>query len=281
MKTRHAYSFAKINIGLRILGKRPDAYHEIETIFQQISLKDVITIIERENGIDISCDNEACPTDHRNLAHKAAKVMQRPGRHGCHIRIKKNIPIGGGLGGGSSNAATTLLLLNKLWELHFDRKKLLTLAAEIGSDVPFFILGGTAHGQGRGEILSPIKLRTDYYGLLVCPDLHISTKWAYENVKIILTKTIKNSKFYSLTKKLNDFSSWQTSLPNDFEVIVFKKYPELVEIMDFLTHSGAFYAHMSGSGSSIYGLYASEKLAKRAYEDLKKNQRCYLFRPTP
>ena len=275
-------SLAKINLGLRILGKRSDGFHQIETIYQTISVKDELNFELQTKNIQFICNSLWCPTDATNLVVKAANLLHFKYNvdKGCQIHLVKNIPSGAGLGGGSSNAAITLLTLNDMWETGLTTDELAGLAAELGSDVPFFIYGGTALGTSRGEILTPLNMNAIYWGCLVCPGIHISTPWAYKQLNFNLTNTYKNSKFGVLTSRAPDLSDWQDLLVNDFECIVFPAYPELEIIHNQLQKMGAFYARMSGSGSSIFGLFATKQSAQAACVRFKQqHEHTFLFEP--
>jgi len=274
-------SYAKINIGLEIVDKRLDGYHEIETLFQQISLKDIIDIQVSENSdITLSCADDECPENKSNLAFKAASALQKTCKteKGCRIHITKKIPIGAGLGGGSSNAAATLVVLNELWNCNLAEPQLSEIAFHLGADVPFFLHGGLCLGEGLGERLTPLSDRPEYAGLLVSPNIQISTKWAYQSVNFSLTKANKISKLKGFVRNVYDFDNWSL-LSNDLEKVVFQAYPELEHIVQQLYAAGAFYAQMSGSGSSIYGLFRTHAEASSAQETMQSRFSTYLFFP--
>ncbi len=275
------FSFAKINLGLRILGKRKDGFHEIETVFQTISLKDEIDFCPINNDIKLTSDSPFCPSDQTNLVFKAASLLKQHTKtsKGCHIILKKKIPVGAGLGGGSSNAATTLVALNKIWNTQLTTKELNKLAVHLGSDVPFFIYGGIALGKGKGEKLTQINTLADYWGVLVCPNLQILSKWAYQQLNFNLTKSFKRSKFSVLTRNFPEINIWDSLLVNDFENIVFNVYPELRTILKDLKNYDAFYARMSGSGSTIFGLFETAELAQAAQKYFQKSSRSFIFKP--
>jgi 4-diphosphocytidyl-2-C-methyl-D-erythritol kinase len=272
-------SFAKINLGLRVLGKRTDGFHEIETVFQQISLYDEMEITLGEAGIELWCDSPDCPSDHTNLAYRAAVLLQRTASDGCRIKITKKIPVGAGLGGGSSNGATALLGLNRLWKMNVPVEGLLQRASRLGSDVPFFISGGTMLGRGRGELLTPIHTALSYWGVLVSPPLHISSGWAYQNSNFSLTKSIKKSKLNGFTRNFDNVETWQKELKNDLEPVVFHHYPVCHEIVKKMLDSGAFFSRMSGSGSTVFGLFKTRDAAQRASLNFERLYRVHLFEP--
>ncbi len=280
---RSSSAYAKINIGLALLGKRADGYHEIETIFQQISICDTLHFARQEQGIALTCSDPGLPLDEGNLVFRAARLLQQRGEitSGCQIHLEKRIPMGAGLGGGSSDAATTLRVLNRMWQLHWPAETLTDLAAQLGSDVPFFIRGGAAWGRGRGEILEALQMPDNYWGVLIYPHIVVSTRWVYENVNFDLTKTLKNSKFYSLTSFVNQLDLWDIHFKNDLEYVVFNRYPQLALLVDRFRRQGAFYARMSGSGSAVFGLFSEKKAALRALESSDKSMYCHLFHPVP
>jgi 4-diphosphocytidyl-2-C-methyl-D-erythritol kinase len=259
---------AKINIGLRILGPRPDGYHEIISVLQEIDLTDDLQLeLAPDRSLTMTCDRPDLPADESNLCLKAARLLQETTgcQRGANITLTKRIPMGAGLGGGSSDAAATLKGLNRLWDLGLDQEVMLSLAARLGSDVPFFIQGGCCLALGRGEILR--KMRALVHGpmILVVPNVHVSTTWAY--------KTIKN---YPLTSR-EDYTIFQRSskneLPleqfraifiNDFEPPIFDHYPGLCQLKNTLLTSGAWYASLSGSGSALYALFEEEATARQS-----------------
>jgi len=251
-------SYAKINLGLIIFGKRKDGYHEIQSILQQIDLKDEIELRIKVNPeIYFHCDNPEIPTGTSNLCVLAANLIKDMAgvENGVEIFLKKTIPAGAGLGGGSSNAATVLLGLNKLWNLNLTSQQLQTLACQIGSDVPFFIHGGTALAGGRGELLKPFDLQGEITILIVFPAFIISTKWAYSQMNLNLTKRNKNTKLIHYNDRNYEDFIIRNLLKNNLEDVVFKKHPILGVIKQQLYKNNAIYASMSGSGSAILGIF--------------------------
>jgi len=275
-------SYAKINMGLLILNKRNDGYHNIATVFQQIDLHDDVTLRKIPDAIRIISTDPALPLDRNNLVYRAFELVQSKlgFKGGIEIRIEKRIPMGSGLGGGSSNAAATLVGVNRLWGEKLSLSELEEMAAEIGSDVPFFITGGTALGQGKGEILTPLKWSTDWWVVLVYPGIGVSTSWAYRKAKIILTKEEKFTKFRSVFKKYDPHALRQI-LKNDLEGVVFRRHPILRTIKEAMYKRDAFYASMSGSGSSIYGLFFRREQAEaaQAFFSIKQGMTTFLCRP--
>ncbi len=273
-------SCAKINLHLRVLRRRKDGFHDLETIFQEIDLCDQLHFDISPGSISVKGDARSLPSEENNLVYKAAVLLARHKRKppGCCIYLDKKIPIGAGLGGGSSNAAATLKQLNSLWNLNLSQEDLSHMALQLGSDVPFFLRGGTALAYGRGEELSRVSCRLDYTGILVYPNFGVSTPWAYENNNFDLTKSTKNTKFIDY-KDINDPALWSTIFCNDLEPAVYERFPVLSMIQGTLLKEGAFYSRMSGSGSSIFGLFFDPMVAKSAREHFRKDFTTYIFRP--
>jgi 4-diphosphocytidyl-2-C-methyl-D-erythritol kinase len=259
-------SNAKLNLALRITGVRPNGYHNISSIFQEIDLHDIITFSPSEN-FRIICSNDKVPYDSGNLCHSIYMAMKRYAPHSgdWNIHIQKNISIGSGLGGGSSNAAAVLKFLNKEWEINLGNNELVKLAASIGGDVPFYIKGKTQYVSGIGELLEPIKLPGDFVFLLVCSNIHISTKWAYNQFNLTMTK--EEYKFNDLFDSKRVF--WEL-FENQFESVVFQAYPEVGIIKKRLLENGAQYAGLSGSGSTVFGVYRYIEEAKQSQSVFSK-----------
>ena len=260
MKVR---AYAKINLGLYVLGKRPDGYHTIETVFRLVDLYDEIEILQNDHGIHFSTDSPDLSNDSSNLCVRAAHLLRDlTGTHmGVEITLTKRIPIGAGLGGGSSDAAAVLKGLTRLWSLDISRDELQTVSASLGSDVPFFFTGTTAFASGRGEVLDPFDLKIPYTILLVTPRIHVSTGWAYGQLG-----PFQNAKRPNLRRVLEDglvdAHRLQRELKNDFEEAVFKHHPEIAAIKGTLLAEGAVCALMSGSGSSVFGLFTDQAVAR-------------------
>lgn len=256
------HAFAKINLGLKIVGKRPDGYHEIRTVYQTIHLHDRIEImLRRKRGIEIECDDPAIPTGPDNLIARAYELWRTKRRFagGASVRLGKRIPAGGGLGGGSSDAAATLLGLERLTGDRLDLRARFELAAKLGSDVPLFLLGGTVLGCGRGEEVYPLADLPRRACLVVHPGFGVPTAWAYREAGGKLTSKRQNS-------KVNTFGVWSQfpvnhwgPAENDFEDVVFAKWPELGKLKRQFIQAGAETASLTGSGSSIYAIFGSPK----------------------
>ena len=262
---------AKINLGLHIHGKREDGFHELETIFQMVCLYDDVELELLPSGINIECDIPGVPTDHTNLAFKAALLLQKSYHvqgKGVSIRLKKKIPFGAGLGGGSGNAAGVLMGLNRLWDLSIEREKLVILAAELGSDVPFFLKSPCALGMGRGEQLKTLKPCSKFQVLLVFPGFPIATSWVYQNLRLKLTKRPNNISILRKNLSLSDIKSLGLNLYNDLEPVVIQRFPEVQIVKDELWAWGALGVLLSGSGSTVFGIFDDPEKARAAYEGL-------------
>ena len=266
-------SHAKLNIGLRILGRRPeDGYHLLETIFQEIDLADEIQIEElKQRGLfherfTLTCDDPNIPVDDSNLIMKAiwAMIPYLPIDLGAKIHLVKRIPAGAGLGGGSSNAATILKWLNLKAKL--GENDLAEIAIKLGADIPFFLKGGTQYAKGIGDELSPIDIPKDWCAVLVFPGLHISTPWAYEQLKNSLTAKPKKAIIPSQLEKDFDWRFFE----NDFDLAIIPSYPEIGKIKEHLYKEGAFYAGLSGSGSTVFGICESCAIAKKILQAFER-----------
>jgi len=261
-------SYAKLNLGLIVRSKRKDGYHNLETLFERISLADKIILkFRRDNCIRIICNDPQVPQDQRNLAYKAALLLQDRFQvdKGVDIRIVKRIPVGAGLGGGSSNAATVFLGLNKLWELNLSLKVLAKLAGEIGSDVAFFIYKCSfAQGLGRGERIKPLENLENlrFWHILVAPKLHVATPLVYnqwDRLSPRLTRAHLDVKILHLCLKGAGVSLISKLLVNDLEKATFKLYPAVERIKKYFIRLGLENCLMSGSGSSVFAIVGSKK----------------------
>ncbi len=249
-------AFAKINLGLTILGKRSDGFHNIETIFHRIDLHDDLRF-EPSDDIAVTSSSPEVPEGESNLCHKAASLLRSTlgVADGVRIVLTKRIPVGAGLGGGSSDAATVLLHLPAFWHRQLDGEALSAIALELGSDVPYFLLPGSALAHGRGEQLEYFPLRIPFTILLCTPDIHVSTAWAYQNFRPTRTGAPPDLKALVLGGMENPLQL-VNGLRNDFEPLVFASYPAVMKIKETMMRGGAEYASMSGSGSSVFGLFS-------------------------
>lgn len=272
---------AKINLGLQILGKRADGFHELETLLQMVSLYDDIELETRPSGIELECEHPDIPRDESNLVVKAARLLQDkfPSRRdlGARIRLIKRIPAGGGLGGGSGNAAGVLLGLNVLWDLGLKKADLLSLAGKLGSDVPFFLFAPCALGKGRGEILSPVQPSKKFNVVLVFPRFPIATAWVYRNLKLELTNKANHINLLQKFLSSSDVKLLGLNLYNDLECVVLQNHAVIQTLKDNLLISGAVGSLLSGSGSTVFGIFDDPKKAQEACSGLLKKESWDVF----
>lgn len=261
---------AKINLFLEVTGKRSDGYHDLRSLMCCISLFDKVTLTPGGEEIRVSCDREGIPEDETNLAARAAKLFfEKLGRKktGVKISIEKNIPAGAGLGGGSSNAAAVLTGLNRFYDTPFSGDELVRMGVAIGADVPFFIYCKAALAEGVGEKLEFCENIVHYHVILIYPGVSVSTAQVYKKLNFGLTKSKKETKSRLLNKRLVDPVS---VLFNDLESPAFEICSEISGLHGVLASFGADGVLMSGSGSSVFGLYADLNKAGAAYAELQK-----------
>lgn len=260
---------AKINLTLDVLERLDDGYHRIESIKQQVGLYDNI-LLEPLDDIKIICSNPDITTK-ENLIFKTALLLKNEFNvaEGAKITIQKNIPLAAGLAGGSSNAAAALISLNKLWKLDLDEAELRRLAAEIGMDVPFSVIGGSCFAEGKGTKLSKIEL-PEMDVLLINPGFEVSTRTAYQSLDLSKTGKVLATRRL-LEAKSRDTREIAKLLHNDFETAILSRYPVLKEIKDRLMENNALNALVSGSGPTVFGLFEDEETINKAYEALKES----------
>ncbi|MEP7149238.1 MAG: 4-(cytidine 5'-diphospho)-2-C-methyl-D-erythritol kinase [Acidobacteriota bacterium] len=254
-------SFAKINLHLQVIGRRADRFHDLCTVFQTISLHDTL-VISPSDEITMTCGDDQLPVGKENLVVRAALALSDAvgGAHGARIHLEKRIPAPGGLGGGSSNAATVLLGLRKLWNLELNIDELHLIAERLGSDVPFFLYGGTALGMGRGEIVEPIGDFEAESMLVVTPKVAVATREAFKRVGArALTKQESKRRLQICRFDLESADFNHTAFKNDFEISVFAAYPEVERAKIALLDLGAERAMLSGSGGSVFAIFDKEE----------------------
>ena len=258
-------SYAKVNWTLDALFKREDGYHELRTIYQTVSLHDDIRISLTDGEVAISCNDPIVPRDSTNLAHKAALALRDTAgaRTGALIQIEKRIPVGAGLGGGSSNAAATLMGLCRLWGCEVSYADLVILAAALGSDVPFFLVGGTAVGIGRGEEVYPTETVELHEIVLVNPGFSVSTREVYE--KLSRLTRLESARIMPFTllaaKRISDAAF---SGKNDLEEVAVRIHPEIGELKAKLLELGARHSMMCGSGATVFGVFDNDRASEEA-----------------
>ncbi len=264
---------AKINWFLSVAGKRPDGYHDIRSVMQCVSLCDTLSF-EEAKGLKLECTMDIPLKE--NLVYRSALLLKERTscRRGAKITLMKEIPVSAGLGGGSSDAATTLIGLNRLWGLKLGKKRLMALASEIGSDIPFFIDGPFAFVEGRGERITSLSGGASVPLLIVKPDAPVSASWAYgayDQDEAMLTKKIIDIKLFCHSLERKDFFTLRQMVVNDLEKAVVRKHRKIAEVKKMLMRSGAVISSMSGSGSAVFGIFPSDKEALRAAAGMGKH----------
>jgi len=275
---------AKINLNLRVVGKRRDGYHLIDTIMLPVSLYDEIEIRKiplpgkktRDGMIEVSCDHPLVPGGEKNIVHRAARLImqQADKQQQVQIHIRKRIPVGAGLGGGSADAAATLIGLNRLLKLRLSVAKMEKLALSLGADVPFFIRARPARACGIGERLYPLRGIPRFWLVIVYPGFPVSTAWAFKKLPPTLTKPPVNT---SIPTSLKRFDRLAKLLVNDLESVTLKRYPKIRLLKERLLHQGAAGSLMSGSGSSVFGIFSLRREALKALRRLRQEEGCQAF----
>jgi 4-diphosphocytidyl-2-C-methyl-D-erythritol kinase len=260
---------AKINLGLRVLGLRPDGYHELRTRFQTIDLTDELILVSSRTGLSLEVEGASLPADESNLVMRAARALMegRPGLPGVRLTLRKRIPMAAGLGGGSSDAAATLLGLNRLWRLGLATKDLAVIASRLGSDLGFFLVGGSALGAGRGDEISPLPDCVAFRIALVLsplasPTAEIYRLWDGRNIQASPGNTDGGPASADPIREPSRDSVW-----NDLEGVVLARHPQLRVYREILLRHGAKAVALSGSGSSIYGLYSRQEEVHQVQSD--------------
>ena len=269
---------AKINIGLSILSKRVDGFHNLSTLFYPVNDLFDLLIFEPAVNFSFVCNSDSVPNDQSNLVVKAKNILETFSGKSIKVKItlNKEIPSQAGLGGGSSDAAATLISLNEMFHLGLKYEQLINLSLQLGSDVPFFIKSKPAIGTSRGELLDYIDLDITEPILLINPGINISTKEAFQN---IVPDNVRFD-FRTLIRETKlDYTMMKSTVKNDFEKYVFKEFPEIAEIKDSLYEYGALFALMSGSGSTVYGIFPDITAAEMAKQNIPKDYFCFLSTP--
>ena len=277
MKSLSYRSYAKVNVGLNILSQRPDGLHNINTVFQELDFFDTIELKKIGNGCDFSSNVDWLDNNDSNLCVLAwKKFSENYDIGGVSINLYKNLPSGGGLGGGSSNAATILKGLCSLYSLRPTFEELKTIATELGADVPFFLKGGLQSASGIGEDLIQHTGSIPGSYLLIIPSFKIDTAWAYKNCKKFLDKDKEELNFAGL---LNKDQIPLKFFKNDFEPIVIPAYPEIAEIKEKLWSTGPRFVSLSGSGSTVYGIFDDEADARSAESKFSHDYSTFIANP--
>jgi 4-diphosphocytidyl-2-C-methyl-D-erythritol kinase len=264
-------AYAKVNLGLEVLARREDGYHELRTLFQTVDLADTLELtLTRRSTVEFECDHPLVPRDGTNLVVRAASELQRFGQvqKGVRIALRKRIPVGGGLGGGSSNAAAALLALDRLWKLGLGRPGLMPLARRLGADVPFFLFGGTALGIARGDEIYPLREQVRAHLVLVVPDVPVSTAAVFRRLDAGLTPRGNGNTIFRFVSSHLEARGRFAALTNELEEAALEEAPVLRDqvktIRSLLVQEGAELAVLSGSGSTYFGLFTVGSRATRA-----------------
>lgn len=272
---------AKINLSLDVTEKRKDGYHNLRMIMQELEFHDTVYIKEASCGIEINCSNPDIPVDNGNTAYKAAEfiINKYKVKKGVKIFISKRIPLSAGLGGGSSDAAAVIKALDNMFKLDIPKKEIMEIAASIGSDVPFFINGGTQLAEGKGELLTELNPLFPMNILLVNPGFEVSTAWVYKNFDPASVKLRPNTDNLIKAVNNNNLNMLARNMENVLESVTIKRYEIIDNIKKQILQQGAKGSIMSGSGPTVFGIFTDSNTAVKAFDALKKDYfKCYLTR---
>ena len=285
MYTIQMKALAKVNLGLDVIRRREDGYHEVKMIMQTLDLFDHVTLEKRdEAGITLETNLSFLPVDEQNIAYRAAKMLmdefQIPG--GLHIKIEKNIPVAAGMAGGSTNGAAVLYGMNKIYQLGLSTKELMERGVRLGADVPYCILRGTVLSEGIGEVLTPVAPMPDCYILVAKPPISVSTKHVYENLKLDQIKTHPDIDGMIDALAAKDLVGITSRMENVLETVTIPEHPEIQLIKDQMMEAGALNALMSGSGPTVFGIFEDKEQGMKAREYVEEKglaRQIYLVEP--
>lgn len=267
-------AYAKINLGLDVVRRLENGYHEVKMVMQTVGIYDVLDFERTDGGIVITTDSGELPTDENNLIYKAAKRMMEtyPISGGVKIHLEKHIPIAAGMAGGSTDAAATLKGMNRLFDLGCTLKDLMELGVKIGADVPYCVMGGTALAEGIGEKLTPLAPAPDCYVLVAKPDINVSTKYVYEHLDA--QEIVKHPDIDGMVEAIAEESlqGILDRMENVLETVTVSAYPIIQTIKDRMKELGAINSLMSGSGPTVFGIFVEKDMARRAYDKLEEEQ---------
>lgn len=274
METCVRKAYAKINLGLDVLGRLENGYHEVRMIMQTVGIYDVLTLEKIETGIVVTTDNGELPTDENNLIYKAAKLMieKYQIQEGVRIHLQKHIPIAAGMAGGSTDAAGTFIGMNELFELGADEEELRQLGVKVGADVPYCIMGGTALAEGIGEKLTRLPSPPDCCLLVAKPDINVSTKYVYEHLDAEGVERHPDIDGMIEALAQGSLDGIIDRLGNVLENVTVKRYPIIEEIKQSMLENGAAGSLMSGSGPTVFGIFREKDMAEKALEALQQKQ---------
>ena len=269
--TRKAY--AKINLGLDVLRRREDGYHEVKMIMQTVDIYDVLTFVKAPADVfRLSVDSAQIPDDDNNLVLKAARLLFATAGidAGVEVTLQKNIPVAAGMAGGSTDAAATLIGLNALYDLRFTTEQLQEIGVKLGADIPYCIMGGTALSQGIGEILRPLPAPPQAHLVIAKPDLMISTQYVYENLHANSLKVHPNIDGMIEALSNRDLIKMCSLMGNVLETVTEKENPIITQIKDLMKEQGATGALMSGSGPTVFGIFTEEEKARNCFQKIQE-----------
>ena len=264
-------AMAKVNLGLDVLRRRENGYHDVKMVMQTVNLYDTLTITKREDTqIVITTNVGELPLSEDNLIYKAAKLLFETVKKECgaEIHLDKQIPIAAGMAGGSTDAAATLLGLNALYEFGMDKEQLADIGVKIGADVPYCIYGGTYLSEGIGEVLTKLPDAPDCYVVIAKPGIGVSTKYVYENLHIETVNDHPDVDGMIDAIKAGSLDKVAAKMANILETVTVKRYPEIAKMKTCLEEAGAEKALMSGSGPTVFGIFKEEETAKKALDEL-------------
>lgn len=267
-------AYAKINLGLDVVRRLENGYHEVKMVMQTVGIYDVLDFQRTDGGIVITTDSGELPTDENNLIYKAAKLMMEKYHinEGVKIHLEKHIPIAAGMAGGSTDAAAALKGMNRLFDLGCSLKDLMELGVKIGADVPYCVMGGTALAEGIGEKLTPLAPAPDCYVLVAKPDINVSTKYVYEHLDA--QEISRHPDIDGMVEAIAEESlqGILDRMENVLETVTVKAYPIIQTIKDRMKELGAINSLMSGSGPTVFGIFVEKDMARRAYDKLEEEQ---------
>lgn len=270
----HVKAMAKINLGLDVLRRLENGYHEVRMIMQTVNLYDeLIFTTAKEEGIHIYTENAEIPTDESNLIYRAAALLMKkhPVSGGVVVELRKNIPVAAGMAGGSTDAAAAFVGINALYDMNFSKEELREMAVGVGADVPYCIMGGTVLAEGIGEILTPLSPLPECYLVIAKPDINVSTKFVYENLHA--DKLQEHPDIDGMKQAIADGSikGITDRMSNVLETVTVKEYPVIEQIKNVMKKTGAVNALMSGSGPTVFGIYENKETAEASYHQVKKS----------
>ena len=277
MDTFKLNAYGKINLGLDVVGRLENGYHQVRMVMQTIGIFDELTFTRRKEGIRITADSDEIPTNEHNLVYKAVRLMKETYNiaGGVEIHLKKRIPVAAGMAGGSSDAAAALRGVDRMYGLGLNQQELCRLGVQIGADVPYCIMGGTVLAEGIGEKLTPLAAAPDCYILLVKPDVSVSTRDVYTNFRLDKVKVHPDIDGMIQAVKEGSLSGITSRMENVLEQVTVSRYPVIRDIKDKMKEMGAMNSLMSGSGPTVFGIFCEEEGARKAYEGMRIQYKTY------